>query len=89
MAVRRTAQLLMSGLLLAGAIGVLELGTLLAFHVTRADLVAAWLLAWSLLFTMVLPGATLVLLATQLFSRYVSLRTTVPRAGLTVPVEGQ
>lgn len=83
------ARLLASGALLAGASAVLALGGLLAMQGVGRPGVDAWLLAWGLLFVMVMPAGTVVLAAVSTFTARAPIRRTVPNAVRNVPEAGQ
>lgn len=82
-------RLLTSGLFLAGALGVLALGTALAFQGIGSGRAGAWLLAWGLVFAALLPTGAVVLVALALVARGGPTSRTVPRMGRTVPERGQ
>ncbi|GAB2510317.1 hypothetical protein [Lysobacter humi (ex Lee et al. 2017)] len=89
MAPVRLARLLTSGLFLAGATGVLGLGVTLAAQGLGGGRGEAWLLAWGLLFAVLVPAAALVLMAVSMLAGRAPRSRTVPNPGRTVPRTGQ
>ncbi len=85
----RIVRLLVSGLLLAGASGVLALGAMLVSHSIGGSGADAGLLAWTLAFAVILPVGVLVVMAAILVSARGRISRTVPNMGWTIPGKGQ
>lgn len=85
----RFARLAFASLLLLGAVAVLGLGVLVFGAGLEDGRAAAWLVAWMLLFVVVLPVAMLAMSIARVLRAAPASSRTVPYPGQKIPGTGQ